>query len=407
LRRLHERALRSLAIAALTLAPGAFPSERARAAEVVDLAAGAVHTVTPADTECVASSFDDGNPNTLCPIRSGAICEPGGEAGLDVITCVTLLEAEGSAHAQYQFWFRVKPAASGGTAASAAPSFVPIQIFAPDVLWDLKLLNGSLSESAGVATATYFLRLRSNPSNDAASPGTVVTQTPILLATHGGISGCLSVPTGIDDVVNLAISCVLASNQIQQGGASPSLSAIVEVGRAYSVELAMDLHLMKRFTLKPTELEVSGRLDENDPPGPIADGNVMKWSKFVITIGSATDDLQRQIDELRDRLEHHSHPYLTGAGAGQNDVEVSTGLPSFPDGDASGDADGDGVTDLFDRCADTPHGAPIDAAGCSLDAFCASQAVESLCKDADWRGDEEARPRDCRWRNRVCGALAQ
>jgi hypothetical protein len=403
--RLARTLLRWVAAALMALLGAASPLP-AHAQEVTDLAAGAVHTVTPADTECFSSAFDSRAPNDLlCPIRAFAQCKPDGQAHMSIISCVTLLGAEAGAHAHYQFWFRVTPA--GGASPGATPSFVPIHIFAPDVIWDLKLTNGALDEDAGSASALYKLRLRSDPVDNASERGTVTTETSVLIASHGGISGCLSIPTGVDDVANLFISCQLASDQIQQGKASPSLSAVVEVGRVYNLELAMDFNAGKRFTVKPTRLAVSNRLEDGDPPGPLGGENVMKWSKFVVTVGSATDDLQAQIDLLRDRLEQHAHPYLTGPGGEQNKVEVSTGLPTFNDGNASGDADLDGVADIFDACPSTQAGDPVDAAGCSIDDFCATHVVRMLCKEADWRGDEASKPKDCAWQNQRCEALGE
>jgi len=63
-------------------------------------------------------------------------------------------------------------------------------------------------------------------------------------------------------------------NQIQQGKASPSLSAIVEVGRTDDRELAMDLAVQKRATVEPPSLEVKGRNEESDPADPLANESV-------------------------------------------------------------------------------------------------------------------------------------
>jgi len=401
----HEWVKCLLAGAAAILAAGSLPSAPARAGVVTDLASGAVHHITPDDAECFSSGFGDTSDGFLCPIRGFAQCTEDGQARLSVISCVVFKAAEGGAHAHYQFWFRVLP--SGGGSPGGPPSYVPIHIFAPDVIWDLKLSNGSLDESAGTSSAVYRLRLRRDPVNDTSSRGTRVAETSVLIASHGGISGCLSIPTGVDDVANLFISCTLAADQIQQGAASPSINAIVEVGRVYNLELAMDFNASKRFTVKPTSLAVSNRLEEGDPEGPLGGENVMKWSEFVITVGSATDDLQAQIVALRDRLEQHSHRYLTGSGAGHNDIETSTTLPSFPDGDASSDGDADGVADIFDACPDTQFGAAIDLAGCSISEYCATHVVFSLCRSADWRGDEGEKPKDCRWRSQTCEAVPE
>jgi len=353
---------------------------------VNELESGGVHYITPGDAECEISSYREPDNGNLCPIRTGAWCYDGGEIDLSALTCVTLSAARGGAHGHYQFWFRVKPAVTDPGTTPATPNFVPIHIFAPDVIWDLGLSNGSVSETAGVATATYYLRLRSDPVGDLSSRGTVVAETPVLLASHGGIHGCLSIPTGFDDVANLAISCLAATNQEQQGKSSPSISAVVEVGRTYSVELAADFYIEKRVTLKPTSLEVSRRM--NETPGPI--GTVLKWNKFVITVGSATDDLQAQIDalqaqvdELRGDFDHHSHTYLTGKGVGHNNVEASTGLPWywFPDdAAAAADSDGDGVIDLLDACPGSQLGELVDATGCTASQACSSRPGRSACR---------------------------
>ncbi len=133
----------------------------------------------------------------------------------------------------------------------------------------------------------------------------------------------------------------------------------------------------------------------------------MKWSKFVSSVGSSPDDLRAQIEELRNRFEQHSHTSLTGGGAGQNDVAAETSLPGFPDGGASSDADADGVADMFDACPDTLLGVLVDATGCSIRDFCAAQVVQSICRTADWRGDEGEKPRDCRWRNQACEVMPE
>jgi hypothetical protein len=374
----------------------------------MSLAPGSRTVIEPADAHCAVTSHvdpDEVNQFPLfCPIRAGAFCEPGGEAKVSVISCVTLRAAAGGAHAHYQVWFRVEPAVPPLEGTAPAPGFVPIHVFAPNVLWDLKLHNGALDESAGVASARYVLRLRADPVDDLLSRGTVVTEENVLLATHAGIGGCLSIPTGWDDVANLAIGCVLASDQIQQGRASPSLAAIIEVGRTYSLELAMDFQVEKRVTVKPTALEVSGRNEMNDPPGPIANENSMKWSEFIVTVGDDTGSLQRQIDALRADLAQHGHKYRTGPGVGHNSIEVSTSLPGFPSGGVTlEDEDLDGVEDGADSCPASVAGVPVNALGCSVEDFCALHTRSSDCRGADWAGDGSS-PRDCNWKRRECRA---
>jgi hypothetical protein len=72
---------------------------------------------------------------------------------------------------------------------------------------------------------------------------------------------------------------------------------------------------------------------------------------------------------------------------------------------ATADADGDGVRDGADACADTPAGAVVDARGCSQAQFCAAidastKTGRTICKKSDWNNDEplmKKKQADCRW----------
>jgi hypothetical protein len=57
------------------------------------------------------------------------------------------------------------------------------------------------------------------------------------------------------------------------------------------------------------------------------------------------------------------------------------------------DQDGDGEANATDACPDTPSGAAVDQAGCSLAQFCAAIDATTaqgakVCKNSDWRNDE-------------------
>jgi hypothetical protein len=56
------------------------------------------------------------------------------------------------------------------------------------------------------------------------------------------------------------------------------------------------------------------------------------------------------------------------------------------------DQDGDGEADTTDACPNTPEGAEVDQAGCSLAQFCAAidattRTGNAICKNIDWRND--------------------
>jgi hypothetical protein len=74
------------------------------------------------------------------------------------------------------------------------------------------------------------------------------------------------------------------------------------------------------------------------------------------------------------------------------------------------DADGDGVRDALDRCAETGEAERVDARGCSLRQFCAAHDVRedegrATCWVADFQNDEPlGHPADCRATSRACVA---
>jgi len=71
------------------------------------------------------------------------------------------------------------------------------------------------------------------------------------------------------------------------------------------------------------------------------------------------------------------------------------------------DEDGDGIDDPADLCPFTPVGADTDHLGCSIAQFCAGFELRSHfgirnCALADWRQDEQGKPKDCVPRRRSC-----
>jgi hypothetical protein len=75
-----------------------------------------------------------------------------------------------------------------------------------------------------------------------------------------------------------------------------------------------------------------------------------------------------------------------------------------PDGEAHvDDADRDGVLDGDDACPDSVAGVPVNALGCSVEAFCALHERGADCRRADWDG-AGAGPTACAWQRRECRA---
>jgi len=139
------------------------------------------------------------------------------------------------------------------------------------------------------------------------------------------------------------------------------------------------------------------------------DGRVTQLESDVDALAASIGELDQELEQLREDFDSHGHTYLTGMGAGHNNVEAETGGPVLASGEPGGDGsdvdDGDGVASENDLCPGTPEGAEVDANGCELEAFCSLQARSGACARADWLGDESRNPRDCRWRRGACEAF--
>lgn len=66
------------------------------------------------------------------------------------------------------------------------------------------------------------------------------------------------------------------------------------------------------------------------------------------------------------------------------------------------DTDKDGVMDSADKCPATSPSKSIDAAGCSINEFCANIQSKMICTNADWNNDEPINAKDCSWFRSAC-----
>jgi len=172
----------------------------------------------------------------------------------------------------FQLFFRVEDA--GG---ANGPSQVPIHERVPTE-WAVRLFNNHVTEFGGSASMDILLQLRQDPELfPGGKRGVAIERTTILGATHGGILGCLSLPTDPVSVVSLAISCTLATFQRLRGNSLATLNAVVETGRTYNLELS----ITGRIHSNPV---TTHQAQASTNVLPIASG--LKWSSMVVTIGT-------------------------------------------------------------------------------------------------------------------------
>jgi hypothetical protein len=284
-------------------------------------------------------------------------------------------------------------------------SYLPISISVP-VQWKAKLLNAT-GLPAGSVDVNMYLRLREGSDSDVEYEGDIATQVLFNGASHGGISDCISIPTSKIDAATMIVKCALGVAAKTEGAATVELHGVIKTNQVYNLEVVAQADVSSTFEVPgpayiPEKLDMGagGLLDLDDDLG-------LAWTQTAkILVGSdpamVVEDLQNQIDKLREDLASHTHIFLTGRGAGHNNTEAETGSALLPLDESFDDLDG--VAREDDLCPGTPEGVEVDASGCGIDAFCAAQERMSVCTKADWRGDEPKNPGDCRWRRGACEA---
>jgi len=309
------------------------------AAALTVLDSGQSYTITPPQTECLTIEVQDPAKGFAVPDFAAAECNAA-TGFADVKASDKLIpytvDAVASSVFLFQFWVQDVGGAMG-------PSQVPIHVRVP-VEWAAYLFNDHVLDSSnnhfsrdpngGNAGLDIILQLRQDPDPNAAtggSRGTIIEKASILGARHGGIAGCLSVPTDPAGVASMAISCLLTVGQSLEGNSFASLSAVVEVGRTYNLELLVTA----RAHSGPENPIDSASASTHSLLNP--DG--LRWSQMVVTVGTdpamLIAGLQNQIDELRKALEGHTHTYLTGKGTGHNNTVAVSSSAILP-GDSTG-----------------------------------------------------------------------
>lgn len=293
------------------------------------LEAGKRHVVSPTDTECLEIEIVEPE-NAPLPTAVAECDTATGVADVAADDGLSFRNVRVVASSAFQFVFSVSDEGSGG-----APSFVPINVVVP-TQWAARLINGHFIELQGNASLDIFVQLRQDPDPDAnmgGERGKVLVREPIVGASHGGVSGCLTLPTDPVSISLAAIGCLASFVQRVQGGGNVSLDAVVEVGRGYNLELVMTARAESNLTTPQNPARVTAR---SFPVVPDRPG--LKWTEMIVTIGTdpaaLVAELQEQIDQLREDLENHTHNYQTGPGVGHNNTQAISS-PAIIPGDAA------------------------------------------------------------------------
>jgi len=298
------------------------------------LNSGQTHVITPAQTECL--EIESISPKIeLAPVALATCDTATGTADVEAWDGESIRDVDAVASSVFQLFFRIEDA--GG---ANGPSQVPIHVRVPTE-WAVRLFNDHVTEFGGSASMDILLQLRQDPELfPGGKRGVAIERTTILGATHGGILGCLSLPTDPASLISTAISCTLATYQRLRGNSLATLNAVVETGRTYNLELSITGRIHSG-TGTTHQAEASTNVVLPTAPG-------LKWSQMVVTIGTdpaalvagleeKIAGLQEQIDDLRGDLESHTHTYLTGRGVGHNNT-VAVSSPAIIPDDTSADA---------------------------------------------------------------------
>ena len=203
-------------------------------AEELTVTNGTTTLVAPGDADCV-KDLTIRNDSDQAAKRQDC---PGNRATVALVSGITILPntVDLTASTRFVKQFQVAPVAG-----AQSSSLLPVHITAP-VSWVGALWNDSLGEVGSVGAYTnvnMFLRLTEGDPSDPAVRGSTVSETRFMGASHAGIAGCASVPKGKVAAAKMTVKCILAEYQKDEGDGLPEISAIVETGKTYNIELEL------------------------------------------------------------------------------------------------------------------------------------------------------------------------
>jgi hypothetical protein len=285
---------------------------------------GGVHTIAPAQMDCITNEtvITEG-PNMT--VRTG--CD-GARSTVLIESGETLLPhaVSVSAGVKRVAQFRIDDGTGAGTG-----SWLPVHVVIP-VHWVGRGFNDSLdpTDISAYLAVNSLARLTEGTSGNPSLAGRTVSEVPFEGFTHGGPNGCLSVPKGAVSAAITAVKCVAGFFMKEEGNSHVDLLAVLQTGVTYNVEVDLQGEV---YSLDTGPQVFGGALrahprvdfesDSSDPFGLSITGDIR------VTVGTSIaaelQDLQNQINTLREDLENHTHVYLTGRGVGQNNVVASTG----------------------------------------------------------------------------------
>jgi hypothetical protein len=120
------------------------------------------------------------------------------------------------------------------------------------------------------------------------------------------------------------------------------LSALVETGKTYNIELELLVDVFSPDTAPPTVApDVAHPLANFEQDPVTSDPLGLTWTNVMsITVGTdfqsniqalqnEITQLRADLDTLRQEFKTHTHVYLTGKGVGQNNTKANSGPPNF------------------------------------------------------------------------------
>jgi hypothetical protein len=218
-------------------------------ADVLSLQAGTTTEVTSYQATCVndleqaPNEGPDGDHEAACYAANG-VQGMGIDLGAGRPLSGHTVEATGLTQLIVQFQVDTQPGAPDA-------STLPVLIAVP-VRWEGTLFNDNarpridvLERLDSFAEVNGKLWLAESVAGDPTQAGPPVASTRFMGAYHGGIAGCLSLPSHDEEVdaALMAAKCAVDLDNKEAGEATVFLSAMIQTGKVYDLVLELDGHV--------------------------------------------------------------------------------------------------------------------------------------------------------------------